>query len=54
MKRKIYHQVKVMRRKTNMGLGKKISKEVKNGKRYILFPEGGYHFNNKNKMYENR
>ena len=25
-----------------------VSKEVKNGKRYILFPEGGYHFNNKN------
>ena len=29
-----------------------VSKEVKNGKRYILFPEGGYHLNNKNKMYD--
>lgn len=25
-----------------------VSEEVKNGKRYILFPEGGYDFNNKN------
>jgi 1-acyl-sn-glycerol-3-phosphate acyltransferase len=23
---------------------------VKNGKRYVLFPEGGYKFNNKNKV----
>jgi hypothetical protein len=29
MKRKIYHQTKVTRRKTNMGLGKKNSKEAK-------------------------
>ena len=25
-------------------------KDVKNGKRYVLFPEGGYKFNNKNKV----
>lgn len=25
-----------------------VSEDVKNGKRYILFPEGGYDFNNKN------
>ena len=25
-----------------------VSEEVKQGKRYILFPEGGYEFNNKN------
>lgn len=27
-----------------------IAKEVQSGKRYILFPEGGYEFNNKNKV----
>ena len=27
-----------------------VSNEVSNGKRYILFPEGGYEFNNKNKV----
>ena len=27
-----------------------VSNEVANGKRYILFPEGGYEFNNKNKV----
>lgn len=27
-----------------------VAKEVANGKRYILFPEGGYRFNNKNKV----
>ena len=25
-----------------------VAEEVKNGKRYILFPEGGYEFNNRN------
>jgi len=29
-----------------------VSKEVKNGKKYILFPEGGYEFNNRNHMKE--
>lgn len=29
-----------------------VAKEVKSGKRYILFPEGGYKFNNKNKLGE--
>lgn len=29
----------------------KVAKEVENGMRYILFPEGGYKFNNKNKLY---
>ena len=27
-----------------------VAKEIANGKRYILFPEGGYRFNNKNKL----
>lgn len=27
-----------------------VAEEVKNGKRYILFPEGGYKFNNHNKV----
>ncbi len=27
-----------------------VAKDVKNGKRYVLFPEGGYKFNNKNKV----
>lgn len=27
-----------------------VSEDVKNGKRYILFPEGGYDFNNRNKV----
>ncbi len=27
-----------------------VSEEVKRGKRYILFPEGGYEFNNKNRV----
>lgn len=27
-----------------------VAKEVANGKKYILFPEGGYKFNNKNKL----
>lgn len=27
-----------------------VSEDVKNGKRYILFPEGGYEFNNHNKV----
>lgn len=27
-----------------------VSEEVKKGKRYILFPEGGYEFNNRNKV----
>lgn len=27
-----------------------VAKEVSEGKRYILFPEGGYRFNNKNKV----
>lgn len=27
-----------------------VSAEVKRGKRYILFPEGGYEFNNKNRV----
>lgn len=27
-----------------------VSEEVKNGKRYILFPEGGYEFNNRNRV----
>ena len=26
--------------------------EVASGRRYILFPEGGYHFNNQNKLYD--
>lgn len=29
-----------------------VSEEVKKGKRYILFPEGGYEFNNQNKVYD--
>ena len=29
-----------------------VSEDVKNGKRYILFPEGGYEFNNRNKVCE--
>lgn len=29
-----------------------VAKEVANGRRYILFPEGGYRFNNKNKLYD--
>lgn len=29
-----------------------VAKEVANGRKYILFPEGGYHFNNKNKVYD--
>ena len=29
-----------------------VAKEVKNGRRYILFPEGGYEFNNKNQIGE--
>ena len=28
-----------------------VAKDVKNGKRYVLFPEGGYKFNNKNKVF---
>lgn len=28
-----------------------VAEEVANGKRYILFPEGGYEFNNRNKVY---
>lgn len=28
-----------------------VAKEIQEGKRYILFPEGGYHFNNGNKLY---
>ena len=27
-----------------------VAEEISNGKIYILFPEGGYHFNNKNKL----
>lgn len=27
-----------------------VAEEVKNGKRYVLFPEGGYKFNNRNKV----
>lgn len=27
-----------------------VSEDVKNGKRYILFPEGGYEFNNRNEV----
>lgn len=27
-----------------------VSEDVKNGKRYILFPEGGYDFNNRNRV----
>ena len=27
-----------------------VARDVKNGKRYVLFPEGGYKFNNKNKV----
>jgi 1-acyl-sn-glycerol-3-phosphate acyltransferase len=27
-----------------------VAEDVKNGKRYVLFPEGGYKFNNKNKV----
>ena len=27
-----------------------VAEEIKQGARYILFPEGGYHFNNKNKV----
>jgi len=27
-----------------------VAEEVKNGKRYVLFPEGGYKFNNRNKI----
>lgn len=27
-----------------------VAEEVKNGKRYILFPEGGYDFNNRNRV----
>ena len=29
-----------------------VAKEISEGKRYILFPEGGYTFNNKNRMSE--
>lgn len=29
-----------------------VARDVKNGKRYVLFPEGGYKFNNKNKVME--
>ena len=29
-----------------------VSEDVKNGKIYILFPEGGYEFNNRNKVYD--
>lgn len=29
-----------------------VAQEVKKGKKYILFPEGGYEFNNKNKVTE--
>ena len=29
-----------------------VANEVANGRRYILFPEGGYRFNNKNKLYD--
>lgn len=27
-----------------------VSEDVKNGKKYILFPEGGYEFNNRNRV----
>lgn len=29
-----------------------VSKDVANGKKYILFPEGGYSFNNRNMVYD--
>ena len=29
-----------------------VAEEVKNGKRYVLFPEGGYKFNNRNKIFD--
>lgn len=29
-----------------------VAKDVATGKKYILFPEGGYKFNNKNKVYD--
>lgn len=29
-----------------------VSEDVKAGKRYILFPEGGYEFNNRNRVYD--
>ena len=28
-----------------------VAKEVSSGRKYILFPEGGYRFNNRNKLY---
>ncbi len=33
-----------------MRIIKEVANEVKDGKRYILFPEGGYEFNNKNRV----
>ncbi len=33
-----------------MTIIKEVANEVKAGKRYILFPEGGYEFNNKNRV----
>ena len=35
-----------------MTIIREVANEVKEGKRYILFPEGGYEFNNKNRIAE--
>ena len=35
-----------------MSLSNEMTKEVKKGKKYIIFPEGGYQDNNKNVVYE--
>jgi 1-acyl-sn-glycerol-3-phosphate acyltransferase len=35
-----------------IGVINQVAKEVEQGKRYILFPEGGYKFNNRNKVCE--
>lgn len=35
-----------------LGIINEVAEEVKNGKRFILFPEGGYEFNNRNTIGE--
>ena len=35
-----------------MGIINEVAAEVASGKHYVLFPEGGYEFNNQNKVYD--
>lgn len=46
------HRLEIDNPRQGIEVINQVAKKVSDGKRYIIFPEGGYKFNNRNKVYE--